>query len=866
MKLLTLIQLLMSALLIFNISCSDKKKSRNKTQAPPVNDFFDVNMIPTADAPLNPTADAPLNPTADAPLKGSDRAQIKIHNTAFKKQFLLQGETIRQTQIPMFGSMKSRVVYFEKTHDQILLIESNNGHSVTNDMPQKLVITTFPIIKSEGDFTAFDFNKGMTKLFLVDDWRGRTSAPDYSKEFQTAKILNSFIDSAYFTTNNEKLVLEQVALADFSSVNTPFRINYYLSLYTPNESFVPTKAPKNFNNFAFFEVAPLYKNDGTTVSYASKHDISSPVTYAVSENTPAEFKQAVKDGVLYWNKALGREAFIAIDGPKGVTAPNPNYNVVQWVNWDQAGFAYADAQMDPHNGQITHAQVFMTSVFAVSSIQRAKIYLRKIQNQDPSLEMLVLKGLSNKPLCNAFAKQDQFKRTLEFLVESNATDTQVLEVSKDYIREVMAHEIGHTMGLRHNFTSSLSTNMKQSEREGIFKEYFLTQNAPLTVVPANSVMEYSQFYEAALIGDLIEKAPEALDYDTKVMKYLYLNESPSEWPLYCTDDHSSKFADCNRFDTGSNIADYVKSTFHSQINDLPHRVIRIYANAKLEGKDLNSVSLNVSSYLTRIMNMRGSLYSLFTDKGLLLETHRSFARVDAQNISDVRAAQDSRVKELVIDAGAAENFTDSLLVVAPTIEDHFHGPLYHGMEDLLKSGKYDRWDNGNGNVIVLTDEDKAIIYKTAHEFFEKLEYKLVKADLAALNLLKFTDNALSLELIGFLNEKVQSYVFAQSSHLTEDNKNAFEFKIDDKVFKGELKSFVRPAEIRLEAAKLLAGTKSKTPGWAMAERHANGVAYEALFKSSFKDNKLPDLNRKEVPQNVRRFILENKKITAILKR
>ena len=82
------------------------------------------------------------------------------------------------------------------------------------------------------------------------------------------------------------------------------------------------------------------------------------IVFAISSNTPKEYRESVREGVLYWNKAFGREQIKVIIAPEGVSAPHPDYNVIQWANWDQAGFAYADAQMDPRTGEILHAQVF----------------------------------------------------------------------------------------------------------------------------------------------------------------------------------------------------------------------------------------------------------------------------------------------------------------------------------------------------------------------------------------------------------------------------------------------------------------------------------------------------------------------------
>ena len=94
--------------------------------------------------------------------------------------------------------------------------------------------------------------------------------------------------------------------------------------------------------------------------------------------TPKEYKKAIKEGVLYWNKSFGEDVLDVIDAPHGVSAPDFSHNIIQWVDWKTAGFAYADAQMDPRTGEILHAQVFLTSVFAFSSRTKAQKLLNRL--------------------------------------------------------------------------------------------------------------------------------------------------------------------------------------------------------------------------------------------------------------------------------------------------------------------------------------------------------------------------------------------------------------------------------------------------------------------------------------------------------
>src|SRR5208283_4961321 len=91
---------------------------------------------------------------------------------------------------------------------------------------------------------------------------------------------------------------------------------------------------------------------------------------------PPDYVEAVKDGILYWNRAFGKDLIQANRAPEGVTAPDAKLNIIQWVPWDNAGFAYADVLLDPLTGESAHGQAYITSVFGFLGKSRARALLR----------------------------------------------------------------------------------------------------------------------------------------------------------------------------------------------------------------------------------------------------------------------------------------------------------------------------------------------------------------------------------------------------------------------------------------------------------------------------------------------------------
>jgi len=226
-------------------------------------------------------------------------------------------------------------------------------------------------------------------------------------------------------------------------------VHYYLSRYRPDPDFQPFEM-QNLKHFGFYETYPRWRM-GRWVLYAMKFDPREPIVFALSSAIPERHRAAAREGALYWNRAFGKPLLRVIDAPAGVHAPNPDYNVIEWAtSGDYASTSYI--QSDPFTGQILHAHIFVLP---------------------------------------------------EFMMEGS------LDEQNDHLRYIVAHEVGHALGLRHNF-------------------------APGAVV---TVMDYFRLTQILKIGADIRQGKAALPYDSDVVRHVYLDEplDLAALPPFCTD-------------------------------------------------------------------------------------------------------------------------------------------------------------------------------------------------------------------------------------------------------------------------------------------------------------------------------------------
>lgn len=156
---------------------------------------------------------------------------------------------------------------------------------------------------------------------------------------------------------------------------------------------------------------------------ASISEAVEPIVYYLDPGTPEPVRSALLDGGRWWNEAFEaigyKNAFQVKVLPEGADPLDARYNVIQWVHRSTRGWSYGASITDPRTGEIIKGHVSLGSLRIRQDYAIAQALMeRPFANEDPQ---------AYKPM---------------------------LEMALARIRQLSAHEIGHTLGFAHNYAAS----------------------------------------------------------------------------------------------------------------------------------------------------------------------------------------------------------------------------------------------------------------------------------------------------------------------------------------------------------------------------------------------------------------------------
>ncbi len=348
---------------------------------------------------------------------------------------------------------ETRLVEFQRFGNKVMLKQLNTAYRATSTNPAEQasideafadsVLVGLPVVASNENIVLVDYTDFLlSDIHQISERLSATKQGSYSPDASRSGVYlarsKAFVDNTElesmvtFAGSQPGEYVKQVTPAPKS-----ISVHLHHSLIRlPDNKYQPRKFVPFSGYWALgYEDYSAPLDQSMTTQFIPRHRLSKknpkaktsealePIVYYLDPGIPEPVLGALLDGARWWNQAFSKigykDAFQVKVLPKGADPMDVRYNVIQWVHRATRGWSYGSSVVDPRTGEIIKGHVTLGS-------------LRVRQ------DYLIALGL-----------------TSPFGYAKGATDTQAQrEMALARIRQLSAHEVGHTLGISHNFAAS----------------------------------------------------------------------------------------------------------------------------------------------------------------------------------------------------------------------------------------------------------------------------------------------------------------------------------------------------------------------------------------------------------------------------
>jgi hypothetical protein len=330
----------------------------------------------------------------------------------------------------------------------------------------------------------------------------------------------------------------------------------------------------------------LQKDDPTAETSTPKR----PITFYLEKTVPFKYRKPISDGILEWNKAFEKAGFynavqvIQQQDSDDWDPEDIRYNTFRWITAG-AGFAMGPSRVNPLTGQILDADIIFDADFV-------QFWKREYETFTPATIAAMTGGpldlesykaeMDRLPLAhrhNALCRCDlhtgmsrQFALGAVALLANAPAVGSVQQQDKlisQGLKEIVMHEVGHTLGLRHNFKSSTVHSLAELNDTDKTKESGLVGSvmdySPVNIVPKDMKQGdyYSQTigpYDMWAIEYGYKPLPGGTEGEASELRKIASRAAEPQL-AYATDEDTRGIdpdPQANRFDLGNDTIEYAK--------------------------------------------------------------------------------------------------------------------------------------------------------------------------------------------------------------------------------------------------------------------------------------------------------------------
>jgi hypothetical protein len=368
----------------------------------------------------------------------ADAERLWLEVEDWGQEFLYLTQTPSNVEGSNRGSWSgSRIVRFEREGLKVFLIASNYQYRALSDDPLEVravteaytppVIQGFRVAAEEEGRVLVD----ATDFFMRDTRGGGRGGANAAGNLDRARSAFYWPRTKNFETNTEI----ELTLTFSAGAGETIRLHHSM-VELPDDNFEPRlydprsgASSVSFTDYAspFTELIRtqytvrhrLQKRD----SAAAVSEVVEPIVYYVDPGAPEPIRSALVDGASWWAEAFEaagfRNAFRVEVLPGDADPMDLKYNMIFWIHRPERGWSSGSSIRDPRTGEIISGRVFLGS-------QRMR--------QD----FLIGSGLT----------------ALYENGEAETAEVEAMVLAR--VRQLSAHEVGHTLGFGHNFVASIA--------------------------------------------------------------------------------------------------------------------------------------------------------------------------------------------------------------------------------------------------------------------------------------------------------------------------------------------------------------------------------------------------------------------------
>ncbi len=197
-----------------------------------------------------------------------------------------------------------------------------------------------------------------------------------------------------------------------------------------------------------------------------------PITYYIDRTVPLEWRSYVRAGILEWNRAFEeagfRNAIRVLDAPDDSvwTAADARYSTVRWTATNRSVYAIGPSNVDPRTGEILNADILISAAWIQTWRGESRDYVTPTASiEGIALEDSLAAAGGPAVACSFADGLTRHGALARALMAARGIVKPGAGVPRDYVgqalKALVMHEVGHTLGLRHNFRGSAGITANQ---------------------------------------------------------------------------------------------------------------------------------------------------------------------------------------------------------------------------------------------------------------------------------------------------------------------------------------------------------------------------------------------------------------------